>query len=85
MSGFGPVFSAGSSVIFTCVAGATRINTTYTNLRTNHHAGCDGSEQLFGSDCNAAIRRFCRSEGHTSGFGPVEISGDNLTAVCVDP
>ena len=81
VSGFGPVEISGSRVKVTCLTGAVRIATTYTELST-HHEACDGGA---GSRCYAATKRFCRSEGHTSGFGPVERSGDNCTVVCVFP
>jgi hypothetical protein len=38
-----------------------------------------------GSACNSSIKRFCRDEGYTSGFGPVENTDDNLTVICVFP
>jgi hypothetical protein len=45
---------------------------------------CDGTTQRSGLDCNAAIHRQCRSDGcATSGFGPVENSGDVANSVCV--
>jgi hypothetical protein len=57
------------------------VYTTYTALST-HHGGCTAATR-FGPDCNAAIKRFCAARGCTSsGFGPVENSGDNATVVC---
>jgi hypothetical protein len=38
----------------------------------------------FGGDCNAAIHRWCQGGGYVSGFGPVEHSGVDAYAVCVD-
>jgi hypothetical protein len=80
--GFGPV---GGSVMVACVprAHTARTSTTYSVLRT-HHPMCDGTTEVLGPSCNAAIHRFCRSAGHESGFGPVEYLGDDATVVCVD-
>lgn len=63
--------------------GAVYVSSTYSVMRT-HHGGCDGNTQRIGSDCNAAMHRFCRTQGcTTSGFGPLENSGDTAIAGCV--
>jgi hypothetical protein len=63
--------------------GATVIDGTYTALRTKHDA-CDGFGQRIGPQCNAAIHRWCASDGcTTSGFGPLENSGDTAVIGCV--
>jgi hypothetical protein len=84
VSGFGPVSSSGGTVRFTCVRGAERRNTTYTTL-ASYHGVCDGVTEGIGPDCYAAVKRYCNAEGFASGFGPVEMSGDNCTVVCVNP
>jgi hypothetical protein len=62
---------------------ATPLATTYGVLQ-GFHRPCDGSGQRFGSDCNAAIHRFCSARGcSNSGFGPVENSGGDASVVCV--
>lgn len=85
-TGFGPVESGASDVTVACLAGAvgTVIETQYSVL-VNHHAGCSGGTQAqrIGPDCNAAMHRFCASQGYASGFGPVENSGDAASVVCV--
>jgi len=82
-TGFGPVQTAGRSVTVACVAGAETVSTTYTEMAT-HHGGCTAATRS-GSECNAAIHRFCVSRGATSGFGPLENSGDGLSVACVRP
>jgi len=86
VSGFGPAELGASSMLVDCVGGgaATAVATTFTELAT-HHPPCDGVGQRIGPDCNAAIHRFCRSRSFSSGFGPVESSGDGATVVCVSP
>ncbi len=56
-------------------------------MLVNHHGGCDGSTQArrIGPDSNAAMHRFCASQGRTSGFGPLENSGDTVFVACVSP
>lgn len=83
-SGFGPITATSTNVQIACVSGVTVRVTTYTAM-AQIHPGCDGIAQAWGPDCNAAIKRYCVNNGHTSGFGPVEHSGDSLTVSCVDP
>lgn len=85
-SGFGPGESAPDAALVTCLApgAAVVINTTYTEL-VGHHGGCDGGGGRYGPDCNAAIHRLCTSRGHTTGYGPVENSGDVAVVTCVSP
>lgn len=85
VSGFGPIESGPDFVWVGCVGdGAQAIGTRY-SVMTTHHPPCNGQGQRIGPDCNAAIHRFCRAQGHASGFGPAENFGDDLTVVCVDP
>ena len=86
VSGFGPIESGGDFVVVACVdaAVAEGRGTTYTELR-GHHPGCDGGGQRIGPECNAAIHRYCASQGFATGFGPVENSGDDAAVVCIRP
>lgn len=82
-SGFGPVENSGDNANIICISGAAfPITVTYSVL-SSHHSGCNGSNQQMGLDCNAAIHRYCTSEGYISGFGPVAVSGNNATITCV--
>lgn len=87
-SGFGPVESSQTSVFVTCLraGGATVVVTAYSALVVQHD-GCSGSAAAtrYGPACNAAINRFCRARGFTTGFGPVENAGDSATVTCVSP
>ena len=80
-SGFGPVENSADTATITCVAGAGR-STSYTVLST-HHGSCTAAGERMGPNCNAAIHRYCASEGFVSGFGPVENSGDTAAVTCV--
>lgn len=82
-TGFGPVQVSGSSVTVACVPGAETVSTTYTAM-SGFHGGCTASSRI-GTDCNAAIHRFCSSRGAASGWGPLENSGDGLAVACVRP
>lgn len=45
---------------------------------------CDGATERFGLACSSAFHRACRASGCvTSGFGPVENSGDIANGACV--
>ncbi len=82
-TGFGPVLTQGDQATAACVSGdrvQTR-STTYTALAGQHDV-CNGSRERFGPNCNAAIHRWCASQGLTSGFGPLENSGDDAQVGC---
>jgi hypothetical protein len=80
-SGFGPVENSGDTAQVTCLRGTNR-NVSYATLAT-HHSVCNGTGQIMGPDCNAAIHRYCTSMGFVSGLGPVENSGGVADVTCV--
>lgn len=84
-SGFGPTEQGPDSALVQCLSPevGTVINTTYSVL-VGHHGGCTTSSRI-GPDCNAAINRFCVSQGFVTGYGPVENSGDVAVVTCVSP
>jgi hypothetical protein len=62
---------------------AAILTTTFTHLYS-HHPGCDGVTDRCGMSCKCAIHRECGSRGcYSSGFGPVEYSGDDAYMTCV--
>lgn len=62
---------------------AEALTSSFTAL-SGRHPGCDGAGQRRGPECNAAISRLCAdSSCHTSGFGPLENSGDRADIACV--
>jgi hypothetical protein len=81
VSGFGPGESSGDVAVVTCVRDAETRGITYGTLAA-HHGGCTSATRI-GGPCNAAINRYCVSEGFVSGFGPVENSGENVAVTCV--
>jgi hypothetical protein len=84
-SGFGPLEQGADAATIACVRApsAEVVNSTYTAL-SGQHAGCNQTSRI-GSDCNAAISRFCASRGAATGYGPIENSGDTAVIVCVRP
>jgi hypothetical protein len=80
-SGFGPLENSGDIAHLACVQSDV-IATTFVEL-SGHHNGCTGVSQRFGSECNAAIHRFCSGRGYVSGFGPVENLDDAVSVSCV--
>jgi len=86
VSGYGPVEHNQDAAGVACVSSdvATAISTNYTEL-SMHHAPCNGVAERFGPNCFAAISRYCRAQGHTTGYGPVENFGDSATIFCIDP
>jgi hypothetical protein len=79
VTGYGPVTD---DAAFVCLSGdrAAVVPTTFTTL-ASHHPDCFWWE-AHSPACNAAIHRFCASSGQTTGFGPVEHSGDTAVVVC---
>jgi hypothetical protein len=84
-SGFGPTEQGPDHALVQCVPSGvgTVIITSYTELSAQH-GGCNVDSRI-GPDCNAAIHRWCRSQGYTSGYGPVENSGDTAVVTCTTP
>jgi hypothetical protein len=82
-TGFGPVETSDDAVRVTCLPpGVARpAGTTYTVL-ASHHGDCTARVRM-GPACNAAIHRFCTAQGHVTGFGPLENSGDAAYVACV--
>lgn len=83
VSGFGPLESGPDFIWLACMGAPAQVVGTRYSVLTNHHGPCNGQGQRIGPDCNAAIHRFCRSAGHSSGYGPVENAGDELAVVCI--
>ncbi len=81
-SGIGAVASDGTTAAITCLdpAQSNPLAVTYGELAVQH-GGCT-SGTLFGADCNAAIHRWCAATGFVTGFGPVEVAGEDTTVVC---
>ncbi len=71
--GYGPVEynAAGMWVVCLDAAHAERVRVRYVDLQAQHPP-CNGVDQDYGSDCSAAVHRFCRARGAESGVGPVE-------------
>jgi hypothetical protein len=80
-SGFGPVENSGDTAVVGCVSATLRV-TSYAELATYHEA-CNGTTMRVGDACNAAIHRYCRAAGMTTGFGPVDVTGSAVTVACV--
>ncbi|MEZ4315868.1 MAG: DUF1592 domain-containing protein [Myxococcota bacterium] len=82
VSGYGPVENSGDTAVVTCTPGATTYQASYTEMSA-HAALCDGSTERWGESCNRAAHRWCAANGHESGFGPLENSGDLFVVACV--
>ena len=80
-SGYGPV-AHGTDNTIVCLddAEVVVVNTGFAELAT-HHPDCTEAN-THGGSCNAAISRFCSSQGLTTGFGPLEHSGDFAAVAC---
>jgi hypothetical protein len=81
-TGFGPVERDSTRAFVACAPTARVVNTTYTVLST-HHGTCSREGERIGPACNAAIHRFCRSQGFASGWGPVENFEDIAVVSCL--
>ncbi len=83
-TGWGPVVvddaTERSALLCLDATEGVTVATTYSHL-ASIHGGCNSDSRL-GRDCNAAISRFCSGEGLTTGFGPLENSGDDLWVAC---
>ena len=86
LGGFGPVEYDANGPWLACLSAdnAERRRTTYAELG-QRAAPCDGDQQRFGSDCAAAVNRFCRDNGAVGGVGPVEYVDGDPVVLCVRP
>jgi hypothetical protein len=80
-SGFGPLENNGDFAAIACVRSDGIRDVPYATLAM-HHPGCTASARI-GSDCNAAIHRYCASQGFVTGFGPDEQGPDSATITCL--
>lgn len=55
-------------------------STTFSELQT-HHGACLATNPV-SADCNAAISRYCTSQGLVTGYGPLEHAGDAAAVAC---
>lgn len=81
-TGYGPAENSNGYAWITCLNDASLVNTTYTRLN-EFHSVCAADGERQGMNCNAAISRFCNSEGFITGFGPVEQEGLTAVVGCV--
>jgi hypothetical protein len=76
-TGFGPVSVAGDAIEVSCLRDATLVRATQAEV----------SESRCAADpvrCSVAAWDTCVARGHSSGFGPVEVFGDEVEIACVD-
>ncbi len=83
-SGFGPVENTGDTAVYTCVVAAELASVGFAELATAH-PGCNGAPQRIGTDCNAAVHRWCAGRGHATGYGPAESGADGMLVACLSP
>jgi hypothetical protein len=86
ISGFGPNEDSDGvhgNVSFGCVDStiATNINTTFSVL-SGYNSSCN-TGNVESLSCNNAIHIYCLENGYTSGFGPTEYSGNNVSFTCL--
>jgi hypothetical protein len=79
VSGYGPV-SSSPEVVCLDDTEAVVVSSTFTELSAAHPDCHEGATH--GGPCNAAISRVCAGMGLSTGYGPVEHSGDVAVVVC---
>jgi|GEM_PF-241743 len=81
-TGFGPLEHSATDASITCVPSAQVIVTSYTTLQGLHPL-CQASGERIGPSCQGAIHAYCIANGHRTGWGPVENSGDVAVIACL--
>lgn len=83
-TGYGPlavdIFTEQASVVCLSNAQTDISQTTYTQLNALLQS-CSQDDPV-GANCNASISRYCNSQGQSTGFGPLEHSGDVAYVAC---
>ncbi len=82
LSGFGPVETYMDDLTFTCVGWADVLTIPFSELAAIQ-SPCNASGNPVGTYCRSAIRRYCGNHGYVSGYGAVDVSGQDVTIVCV--
>lgn len=83
VSGLPSAPSDGARAAMTCFATGVMVRTTFAELASTLSL-CDGTTVRSGLACTAASAWTCQAMGHAGGFGPVEVTGDDVDIVCVD-
>jgi hypothetical protein len=82
-SGFGPVrYTAGSAELVCLPATHAVVRDVPWGDLEAQHPPCNGVSEFLGPNCNAAINRWCRAQGLTTGFGPVERDASRAYVTC---
>lgn len=59
------------------------MSVSYSSDLAAHHVPCNGTNERFGVNCNAAIHRYCGARAcSNTGFGPDEANGDAAAISC---
>ncbi|MCA9665097.1 MAG: hypothetical protein KC503_05895 [Myxococcales bacterium] len=80
-TGAGPVEHSATVSHVVCLKHTKTYQVSFATL-ASHHAGCSAGAS-FSPACKAAIHRYCTSQGHESGWGPVEQNADAFV-ICLD-
>ena len=82
-SGYGVVEDSGDSAWVGCVQSSITylVNDTFTDL-TAQQSACTTANSISDA-CFSGAYRFCRNYGYTTGFGPLEYSGNTAVWACV--
>jgi len=80
-SGFGPIASTGQAVTMVCIESdlVTTFQLSYASVQASH-PNCRFFNRRAGRDvesCNVAFHAACVTQGHQTGFGPVEVNSAN--------
>jgi hypothetical protein len=83
VTGFGPAELGANNMQVVCLDDGVQVIQTLYSILSQHHPPCNGRSESYGPNCNAAIKRWCLSEGYASGFGPLEHNGDSVAVACL--
>jgi hypothetical protein len=80
-TGLAPLENSGDIAVVGCVSNATTRTVGIATL-TTFHPDCVAAAR-HSAACNAAIHRYCRSQGFVTGFGPIEATADTSAVACL--
>lgn len=77
VSGFGPVTITGDVIVVSCLSAGTVLRLAASDV---------GASRCLADPvgCSIAAWGACAARGHTSGFGPVEVIGEEVEITCLD-
>jgi len=72
----------GFSVV--CLAGTATYRVDLDDLGQQTNRSCKDPDEINEGGCMSAMHHFCTDRGHASGFGPIDLDGEDAEIACIN-